>query len=280
MNNYPSIYLLKSIYQLLRKKGNNMDGEVSFSDFSNTATGVSGDTVLTKKVDELSKVVSGLIDTNKKQEQKIIYLEKKQVEINDRLRAQEGYTSKDCVIICNPPFDSRDSRNVLRNTLKFFENFLSIKLDENRIKACHILPGTAANGCPESVICKFVYFDEKDRVFGAKRKLKKIKSPLNNHNIYINERLPKYEAEINSEAKKMGMITSTKNCTVSVMVKNLQNETSFRAVNNVDELNKIQNPVLRESGRNKRKFMKEAEELSCEKGQERFSPDNRRPMKK
>ena len=78
----------------------------------------------------------------------------------------------------------------------------------------------------------------------------------------------------------MGMITSTKNCTVSVIVKNLQNETSFRAVNNVDELNKIQNPVLRESGRNKRKFMKEAEELSCEKGQEGFSPDNKRPMKK
>ena len=66
MNNYPLVYLLKSIYQLLRKKGNNMDGEVSSSDFSNTATGMSGNTVLTKKVDELSKVVSGLLDTNKK----------------------------------------------------------------------------------------------------------------------------------------------------------------------------------------------------------------------
>ena len=54
-----------------------MDGEVSSSDFSNTATGMSGDTVLTKKVEELSKVVSGLIDTNQKQEQKIIDLEKK-----------------------------------------------------------------------------------------------------------------------------------------------------------------------------------------------------------
>ena len=53
-----------------------MDGEVSSSDFSNTATGMSGDTVLTKKVDELSKVVSGLIDTNKKQEQKTVDLEK------------------------------------------------------------------------------------------------------------------------------------------------------------------------------------------------------------
>ena len=68
----PFDLFLKSIYQLLRKKGNNMDGEVSSSDFSNTATGMIGDTVLSKKVDELSKVVSGLIDTNKKQEQKII----------------------------------------------------------------------------------------------------------------------------------------------------------------------------------------------------------------
>ena len=66
---------------------------------------------------------------------------------------------------------------------------------------------------------------------------------------------------------------------MSVIVKNLQNETSFRAVNNVDKLNKIQNPVLRESGRNKRKFMKEADELSCEKGQEEFSPDNKRQLK-
>ena len=257
-----------------------MDDEVSSSGFSNAATGMSGDTVLTKKVDELSKVLCGLIDKNKKQEQKLIDLERKQDEINDRLRAQERYTNKGCVIICNTPFDSRDSRNLLRNTLKFFEILLNIQLDENRIKACHILPGTAANGCPELVICKFVYFDEKDRVFGAKRKLKKVKSPLNNLKMYINEVLSKFEAEMNSEAKKMGMITLTKNCTVSVMVKNLQNKTSFRAVNHVDQLNNIQNPVLRESGRNKRKFRKEMEVLSIKNGQEKISPDNKRQKKK
>ena len=83
--------------------------------------------------------------------------------------------------------------------------------------------------------------------------------------------LSKYEAEKNSEAKKTGMITSTINCKVSVMVKNLQNKTSFRAVNHVDELNNIQNPVLRESGRNKRKFMRETED--------KISLDNRRQIK-
>ena len=69
----------------------------------------------------------------------------------------------------------------------------------------------------------------------------------------------------------MGMITSTESCTMSVMVKNLQNETSFRAVDHVDELNDIQNPVIRENGRNKQKFTKETEELSTEKGQDKFS---------
>ena len=87
---------------------------------------------------------------------------------------------------------------------------MNVKLETNRFKACHILPGTKTNGCPESVICKFVYFDEKDRAFCLRRKLKKIKSPLNNLNRNIDERLPKYEAEKDSEAEKTGMITSTK----------------------------------------------------------------------
>ena len=39
--------------------------------------------------------------------------------MNDRLRAQKRYTGKACVIICNPPFDSKDQRNVRKNTLIF-----------------------------------------------------------------------------------------------------------------------------------------------------------------
>ena len=64
------------------------------------------------------------------------------------------------------------------------------------------------------------------------------------------------------------------------MVTNQQSETSFRVVNHVDELNNIQNPVLRDCGRKKRKIMKEPEELSSEKVREKFSSDNKRQMKK
>ena len=49
---------------------------------------------------------------------------------------------------------SRDSKNALK-----------INLTENRIKACHTLPETANGDQYNSVICKFVYFDEKDSVW-------------------------------------------------------------------------------------------------------------------
>ena len=186
----------------------------------------------------------------------------------DRLRAQERYTGKDCVIICNPLFDSM----VNGICLKIF-------LREDRIKACHILPGTGSKVCLDSVICKFVYFDEKGRVFVAKRKLKKLKNQLNNLNIYINERLPKHEAQINNEAKKMGMITSTKNCAVSVMVRNSQNETSFQAVNYDNDLNKVKNAVLRDSAREKPKFGTNHYRTLTSNEHEKYSPEMKKQRK-
>ena len=74
-----------------------MDIGESSSNFANDTSGMSGDTNLSKNsFDELSKIVVGLVETNKNQELKIQELEKKQQEMNDRLRAQERYTSKDC----------------------------------------------------------------------------------------------------------------------------------------------------------------------------------------
>ena len=67
--------------------------------------------------------------------------------------------------------------------------------------------------------------------------------------MYINERLPKHEMQINSEVKRMGMITSTKNCEISVMIRKSQNEASFQPVNYVTDLNKINNSLLRDSVR-------------------------------
>ena len=69
-----------------------------------------------KSFDELSKFVTSSIDTSN--EKTMLELEKKQIQIRDRLRAQEQYTNNDCVIICNPPYDSREK---LKCLVKNFE---------------------------------------------------------------------------------------------------------------------------------------------------------------
>ena len=61
---------------------------------------------------------------------------------NERLRAQERYSRKDSVLIVNPPFNERTSKNVTYDTLKFFDNFLGVKLTVDSIKACHVMPDT------------------------------------------------------------------------------------------------------------------------------------------
>ena len=195
-----------------------------------------------KHVNELNKCVSGLVEKNQVQDAKIRTLEKRQFDINERLRAQERYSRKDSIIICNPPFDSNDNRHVLENTLWFFDAYLNIRIGEERIVACHILPGTGNKDRYDSVICKFVHFDQKDTIFGARRKLKNVK--YNNANICMNENLPKYDAEIKAEAQKQGFVTSTKNCKVSVLVQK-NNVTSFKNINFVEDLGKIENPIKR-----------------------------------
>ena len=71
-----------------------MDIGESSSNYANDTSGMSGDTRLPKKsFDELFKTVVGLVE---------------------RLRAQPRYTSKDCVIICNPSFDAKKERNLFK----------------------------------------------------------------------------------------------------------------------------------------------------------------------
>ena len=86
------------------------------------------------------------------QNQKIEQLESKQKEMNERLRAQERYTTNDCVVVWNPPFDPSDGRYALGNSLK--SDHLGVDHNEDRIKECHILPGTGGSDLFTSVIVK------------------------------------------------------------------------------------------------------------------------------
>ena len=82
-----------------------------------------------EKVSELTKEVRFLRSKTEQQEQEIAKLRENQKNMNNRLRCQERYSRKDCVLISNPPFEARKSADVTRDTLKFFQNFLGMKID-------------------------------------------------------------------------------------------------------------------------------------------------------
>ena len=137
------------------------------------------------------------------------------------------------------------SENVLLDTLWFFEIYLRIGLHKTRIKACHILPGTGNDYVLPSVIIKFIYFDDKNNVYNVYKLLKKRKNKINGRNNYINEHLPKVDAELKNEANKQGFITSTNNCKVSVLVSKANNTIGYHRINfNVSTLSNVKMPVI------------------------------------
>ena len=158
--------------------------------------------------------------------------------MNDRLRCQERYSRKDCVLISNPPFEARNSADVTRDILKFFQSFLGLKIDYNRIKACHLLPGNNAK-TTSTVICKFIFYQDKIYVYKKRRSLRNKKNFMNKLNIYMYESLPEFEQEIRNEAHKRDMITSTNNCVVSVLVHDGNEKTKFVKVQEVEELDNL-----------------------------------------
>ena len=140
-----------------------------------------------EKVSELTKEVCFLRSKTEQQEQEIAKLRENQKNMNDRLRCQERYSRKDCVLISNPPFEARNSADVTRDTLKFFQIFLGMKIDYIRIKACHLLPGNNAK-TTSTVICKFIFYQDKIDVHKKRRSLRN-KKKLHEQAKYIHVRV-------------------------------------------------------------------------------------------
>ena len=159
-------------------------------------------TIQDTEVSVLKKEIELLKAKNNIQDEEITELKAKQKNINDRLRTQKRYTRKDSLLIVNPPFEARQIFNVTHETLKFFEKFLVVEITEDSIKACHIIPNSGKEFQLPTVICKFIYFADKQSVYEKRKRLRKTKNRINNKFIYLNEPLPEYEAQIKNEAKK------------------------------------------------------------------------------
>ena len=155
------------------------------------------------------------------------------------MRAQERYSRNDSVLIVNPSFNARTSKKVTYDTLKFFDDFLGVKLRVDSIKACHIIPNTETEYKMSTVICKFFYFNDKLEVFKKKRALRKAKNHIDNKNIYLNESLPENDAQIKAEAVKRKTIVSTHNCTVSGLIDRVSQKPTYKEINDVEDLDNV-----------------------------------------
>ena len=139
-----------------------------------------------EKVSELNKEVRFL--RSKTEQQEITKLRENQKTINDLLRSQERYSSKDCKLNSNPPFEARNSVDVTQDTLKFFQIFLWMKIDYNRIKFCHLVPSKNATVTTSTVICKFIFYQDKIDVY-KKRRILQNKRKLYEQAKYIHVRI-------------------------------------------------------------------------------------------
>ena len=106
-----------------------------------------------------------------------------------------------------------NSVEVTLDALKFFQNFLEIKIDYNRMKAYHLLPSNNAI-TTSTVICKFIFYQDKIDVYKKRRSLQNKTIFMNKLNINIDELLPESKQEMRNEAHKRDMITSTNNSVV------------------------------------------------------------------
>ena len=95
------------------------------------------------------------------------------------------------------------------------------------------------------MVCKFIYFEDKQAVYDNRRMLKKNRNFANGKFMFINELLPEVEANIQQEANKRNFITSTHNCAVSVLIENGKNKPKFVKVNEISDLENL--PAIKRS---------------------------------
>ena len=90
---------------------------------------------------DLGEKITGLTAQNFLKKHRVKKPENQEFEMNERLRAQKCYTTKYCVVICNPP-STQLMEDMFLVTLIFF-----IILELIYLKTCHNPPGTGAKDC-------------------------------------------------------------------------------------------------------------------------------------
>ena len=175
----------------------------------------------------LRSLLSHLLEQLSIKDEKILSLENRVSDLEARVNECEVYSSKDCIIIENAPLNPNFEQLELQ-VCDFFRRFLSFSAHPSDFKACHFLGPWKNSNYPPAIIVKFIYFNQKNEIFGRKSWLARALNPINRKPIYMKERLPPQQRSIKQKADDFGLITTTQNCNVKVFMKNEDN--TFKSV--------------------------------------------------
>ena len=205
------------------------------------ANGSTENCEMTKIVKELMIRITSLEQTVKCQEHTILILNKNADELQNRMSAQEKYSSKDCLIFKNFPINPF-SKNLYNDVCKAIYHYFNYQVTPDRIKACHSWKHFKNGITP--IIVKFIYFDDKDFIFSRRKKLS---DKINGgKKLVIHEKPPPpKDAEIMNKCNEIGLISTTWNCKVKVFRKNLNGNYYSCAVNSIKAVDELKHCAIR-----------------------------------
>ena len=164
---------------------------------------------------KVAQLIRHLSDQLDEKEARIQILENCVNDLESRMLQQERYSSKDCIVITNMPYNSSD---LTEQVVEFLNANVSTSLRARDIKACHFLADPRDQCHPAPIIVEFLYYRDKDVIWLNKKLLKGLRNPNNNKPVFINERLPPNDRIIQQYANSKDLLTVTNKCAVHVLV--------------------------------------------------------------
>ena len=110
--------------------------------------------------------MSFFLSENNKKSQEIITLKNELCALEQRITLQERYSSKDCLIFENVPWDGKEFLPTF--ITRFLSEYMNFLTNPENFKACHVL-GSGQKNMPPANIVKFVYFHEINEIYSRKK---------------------------------------------------------------------------------------------------------------
>ena len=166
---------------------------------------------------------------------KIAQLEAEVQQVKIKVNQLERYSSKDCLIFRNLP--TRSNGSYLQDIVAFIREVLQVEIEPYDIKACHSL-GPANHGKSPTIGTKFVYFDQKERIWSRKKFLKIYKNPINGLPVFMHERLSKTDVQLKEAAEKENLLVATNNSAPMVKIE-INGQTKWHVIDSMTDINEL-----------------------------------------